>query len=88
MGVRFDRVSAFIDYLTVQERSEIAAMGLGNIRGPLAEELMPLIRQDFDHQRDMIKRRIRENREKFEDDTHASQLAGVDPDGDPISIAD
>lgn len=78
MGVRFERVETFLAYLQAQEDAEIAEFGLGGVNTPMTDAVMPAIVADFEEQRARIQRRLRENREKFEDDT----VTGDDAESD------
>lgn len=72
MEVRFDRAETFLRYLESEEDHEIESFGLRNHSAPIAQAIMPEIRHEFDAHRALIRRRLRENRERLEDDTFTS----------------
>ncbi|GAC1526591.1 MAG: hypothetical protein NVS3B1_16150 [Marmoricola sp.] len=77
MDTRFARVDTFISYLEAEETAERELFGLDRLNTSLAEVVMPGIRARFVDQRQWISRRLRENREKDEDDT-PSEVAELD----------
>jgi len=72
MEVRFDRVANFLGYLKVQEDEEHARLAIDPTAGPLNALIMPDIESAFIEQRDWIRRRLQENRERFADEPFAS----------------
>ncbi len=65
---RFARVEAFLDYLEGEEAREKDLYQLEEVHGPIGRAIMPLIRRQFEGEREWIDRRLRENREKFEEE--------------------
>jgi hypothetical protein len=66
--VRFKRVRSFLDYLENEENRETAAFDL-EWRGDVWKQpFIPEIRQQIEREFAWIERRLRENRERFEDD--------------------
>jgi hypothetical protein len=68
LEARFMRVDAFLGYLAAEETAEIAGFGLAQLSGPLGREWVPSIRTQFVAQTDWIRRRVRENRERYAED--------------------
>ena len=64
MEVRFNRVAAFLDYLTGEESLESPQDEMTDSRG-LREPFLEAIRKSFESQRDFILKRLQENRERF-----------------------
>jgi hypothetical protein len=66
--VRFSRVRAFLEYLDAEEAREIAHFDL-NRRGDVWQEsFVPDIKQQIEKEIAWIERRLRENREKYDED--------------------
>lgn len=68
MGVRFDRVQAFLNYLEEEEQQEIQYHRLATINSVLADPIIPKINEAFARSRSYIEARLRENREKLEEE--------------------
>ena len=66
--VRFKRVQAFLEYLQHEETRERSQFGLSRLRGLIGTEFVKEVRSEFEHQRDWIRRRIQENRERYLED--------------------
>jgi hypothetical protein len=66
--VRFKRVREFLDYLETEERREAAAFGLETRGDVWDQSFIPEIRQQIETEFAWIERRLRENRERFDDD--------------------
>jgi len=66
--VRFSRVRRFLDYLANEEAREDALYGLSAKGDVWREPFMPELRAQIEKEISWIERRLRENREKFEDD--------------------
>jgi len=78
--VRFDRVRQFLDYLAEEEAREDTLYGL-SIRGDVwREPFMPDLRAQIEREIAWIERRLRENRERFEDDLTIEVAEPVDLD--------
>lgn len=72
--IRFNRVRQFLDYLADEESREDALYGL-SVKGDVwREPFMPELRTQIEREIAWIERRLRENREKFDDDL-AIQIA-------------
>ncbi len=65
---RFKRVREFMDYLESEESREIGAFELDKRGDVWQQPLVPEIRQQIEKEFAWIERRLRENREKFDDD--------------------
>jgi hypothetical protein len=78
--VRFNRVSAFLDYLAREEEDERKRFGLDRIAGLLGKSFVTSIRDEFDREREWIRRRIQENRERYLEDRTVG--AATHPFGD------
>lgn len=66
--IRFKRVEAFLNYLQEEEQAEIEDRGLGKYSSIISDLVMPGIIDAFGQQRVYIQNRLKENREKFEED--------------------
>jgi hypothetical protein len=78
MDARFERVQAFLTYLGQQEEAERSVLRLDNSPSLMASRIVPGIVAEFEQHRDMIKRRLRGNRERFVDDTAKSVTTELD----------
>ena len=65
----FARVEKFIDYLENEEQFEIKAYRLDKLDSVFASPFLPNIRINYFKQKSYISRRIKENREKYAEDT-------------------
>ena len=65
---RFTRVESFLDYLQDEEDSERAHFDLYSVDSPIAEPILQGIREQFEHEKSWIERRLKENREKIEEE--------------------
>jgi len=66
--IRSKRVRQFLDYLAAEETREDTLYGL-SIKGDVwREPFMPALREQIERELAWIERRLRENRERFEDD--------------------
>jgi hypothetical protein len=72
MGVRFERVRVFLEYLEQEEEREAQEFDLARSGGIWAEPFVPAIRETIEGQIEWIERRLRENRERIVDDIHFS----------------
>lgn len=68
MEIRFKRVEVFLNYLQEEEQAEIKDRGLGKYSSIISDLVMPGIIDAFGQQRVYIESRLKENREKFEED--------------------
>jgi len=68
LGVRFDRVSWFLDYLKREEDAEFERFGLDTLDGIITGRIVPSLSEKFDAERAYIRRRWAENRAKYPDD--------------------
>jgi hypothetical protein len=68
MEARFERVGAFLEYLTKQEDAERKRYSLQGVKGAIGEAFVPEIRREYDQQRTWIRGRLRENRERYAED--------------------
>ncbi len=68
MKVRFDRVDTFLDYLADEETLERGKFELDKVEGAIGAPIMPAVREKFRREREWIERRLRENREKYEEE--------------------
>jgi hypothetical protein len=88
---RFNRVEKFLNSLEKEEEEEIKSYNLETIESIFSKKITPTIRTHFVRQRDWIKRRVEENREKFaeesafelsqEDQATLESLLAQDTDG-------
>lgn len=76
---RFKRVEAFLDYMQQEEDRELAEFGLARLKGELATRFVDVIAKDYAQQREWIRRRIAENRERYREDLSVG--SGEDPFG-------
>jgi hypothetical protein len=77
--VRFSRVRQFLDYLAEDETREDILYGL-SIKGDVwREPFMPELRKQIELEIAWIERRLRENRERFEDDLTIEVAGGPGP---------
>lgn len=74
MEVRFSRVKCFLDYLESQESTERARFGLEKVSTALSVSIVSPIVQAFEEQREWIRKRLRENRERFAEDISVPTL--------------
>jgi hypothetical protein len=81
MRVRFERVALFLDYLRAEEQTERKEWGLDRLAGPIAEAFVPRISEAFEQQRDWIRRRHQENRERYADETFIDDTDASDGEG-------
>ena len=65
---RFARVGLFLDYLESEESAERDRFQLEPIDSIIARPIVGTIRKQYEKERDWIRRRIKENREKYSDD--------------------
>jgi hypothetical protein len=65
---RFRRVERFLDYLDKEEQAETKEINLQAVKGPIGEAIVPGIKKEYENERDWIDRRLRENRERFQDE--------------------
>jgi len=68
MQVRFERVDLFLRYLSSEEDEERRLFDLGRHQSVIAEAVMPVINEQFHHERAWIMKRVQENRERFKED--------------------
>ena len=68
VNARFLRVERFLDYLIAQENNERKEFGLDGYDHPMADSVMPYIKGEYIDEKGWIRRRLSENRERFEDD--------------------
>ncbi len=69
MAKRFERVERFLAYLKKEEDRERLEYSLTEAEGALGAVIVPAIQEQFAKERAWIERRVRENREKYEDDS-------------------
>lgn len=85
---RFARVEIFLDYLAKEEKLEADIFGLRGIKGPLGARWMRKIQEQYAAEREWIRKRLRENRERYgEDITYGSSVVGQD-DGFDVTAED
>ena len=84
---RFDRVEIFLDYLRREEDQERAHFQLGTTAEILGLPIVEAIIEQYENERDWIRRRINENRERFADDTIFKTSEDEEPQLDKIDIA-
>jgi hypothetical protein len=65
---RFERVETFIAYLEIEEKRERAQFQLDQNKSPIGEPIMSRIRTEFEEERNWIRKRIKENREKYKEE--------------------
>jgi hypothetical protein len=65
---RFVRVGVFLDYLREEEDKERAHFDLYTVNSPIAELIVPPIRAQFEQEKKWIERRLRNKRERFEEE--------------------
>jgi hypothetical protein len=65
---RFARVELFLDYLESEESAERLRFQLDPIQGIIAQRIVGPIREQYEKEREWIRRRIKENRERYSDD--------------------
>ncbi|MFC1972367.1 hypothetical protein ACFLVE_03070 [Chloroflexota bacterium] len=65
---RFNRVELFLDYLKSQEERERSFFELDTIAGILGQPIIDSIREQYEKERDWIRKRIIENRERYADE--------------------
>jgi hypothetical protein len=65
---RFARVRTFLDYLTREEETERREFELDKYDSPIGQPVVQEIREQFEKEEKWIERRLRENREKFEEE--------------------
>ena len=68
MTARCERVDVFINYLIAEEKIEELEFALSSLGHPMADPVMPYIRDNFQREKEWILKRLTENRERFEDD--------------------
>jgi len=66
---RFKRVESFLDYLKREEDLERSHFQLDSVKGSLGLPITDAIRDQYERERDWIRRRIVENRERYADDS-------------------
>ena len=66
---RFNRVELFLDYLKKEEYQELTHFQLGTTADILGQPIVESIRWQYERERDWIRRRIEENRERYADET-------------------
>lgn len=95
MEVRFHRVECFLGYLERQEAEEGGRFGLSARSGPLAQKFVPRIKSEYERQRDYIRQRLRQNRERFAEDfpvisaedEESAELDGLTvEDSEPVAL--
>jgi hypothetical protein len=65
---RFNRVEAFLDYLKHEEDQERTRLQLDTAAGILVQPIVEPIREQYETEREWIRKRIRENRERYADE--------------------
>ncbi len=65
---RFKRVESFLDYLKREEDLERSHFLLDKVAGSLGQPITDAIREQYERERDWIRRRIVENRERYADE--------------------
>lgn len=68
MGVRFSRVQEFLIYLEAEEEQEVKHHRLTGVNSVLADPITPKIIEAFARQRSYIETRLRENRERLDEE--------------------
>jgi hypothetical protein len=87
MEVRFERVGAFLEYLKREEHWEAGEYGLGTLASPIGESIVDTLLTAFLAEREKIQRRIRENRERDEDDTVDASPEEEDDESEATSVS-
>ncbi|MDQ7839245.1 MAG: hypothetical protein RDU59_12225 [Thermodesulfobacteriota bacterium] len=72
---RFARVNLFLDYLKTEEIKENERFQLNTIDNILTEPIVDSIREQYEKEREWIRKRIRENRERYSDETTLGSLS-------------
>ncbi|MGE0456090.1 MAG: hypothetical protein AB7O37_22935 [Vicinamibacteria bacterium] len=79
MDARFGRVGCFLEYLRSEEERERKEFALNETTGDLSEPVMTPILAEFGKESEWIRRRIRENRERYREDHQQFDAADVPP---------
>ena len=66
---RFNRVEVFLDYLKDEEDRERTSLQLDTVAGILSQPIVDSIREQYEREREWIRKRIKENRERYADET-------------------
>ena len=66
---RFNIVEVFLDYLKYEEDQERTCLQLDTAAGILGQPIIDLIREQYEREREWIRKRIKENRERYADET-------------------
>ncbi len=66
---RFKRVEMFLDYLKYEEDQERTRLQLDTAAGILGQPIIDPIREQYEREREWIRKRIKENRERYADET-------------------
>lgn len=66
---RFNRVEVFLDYLRNEEDQERTRLQLDTAAGILGQPIINSIREQYKREREWIRKRIKENRERYADET-------------------
>src|SRR5258708_1198087 len=69
LEVRFQRVERLLKYLEDEEEAENKKYGVSQLRNVISTPIMPRIRQEYEQQKAWITKRVKENREKFAEET-------------------
>jgi predicted type IV restriction endonuclease/DNA-binding PadR family transcriptional regulator len=77
---RFSRVEQFLDYLDEQEKIEFSLSSKINDIPEISEKWIPDLKQQFDSEREWIRRRISENIERYQTDAHIFDVSALEED--------
>jgi len=72
---RFNRVEVFLDYLKHEEDQERSYFQLDPTAGILGQPISDTIREQYEREREWIRKRIKENRERYADEIIFETLA-------------
>lgn len=69
MQIRFDRVGKFLSYLEEEEGIENERFSLSGRNSVVTDAIVPGMRDEYEQQRSRIEQRLRENRERYAEET-------------------
>ena len=85
---RFARVETFLDYLESEEKKERNHLQLDCVDNILSQPIVCLIKQQYERERDWIKTRIKENREKYADEITFVKQADMAKQLDKLTVTE
>jgi hypothetical protein len=82
MDERFRRISLFLDYLKREEDAEVVRFFPKASSAPIYTRFVPFIKNEFDERKNWIQKRVKDNREKYQEDSYSGeeQLFGLQID--------